>query len=173
MPKNNSIEKNLIDIWAPPTTSKITSMTNCDTHLTLWRRTSRMSQKSVQLSTIRQWEHQMYWWTDAYRVDMGTIYTQKQARIFGCMKYKLHRRNTAGSNSLRPAGRRMRTSRSEPNLLQDIFYKVPVQVNNRERREGRTRTGNPLCVRRGREGAIYVTYLVKLRGRGREGARNP
>jgi hypothetical protein len=52
-----------------------------------------MSQKSVQLSTIRQWEHQMYRWMDAYRVDMGTIYTQKQARIFGCMKYKSHRRN--------------------------------------------------------------------------------
>ena len=35
------------------------------------------------------------------------------------------------------------------------------------------RTGNPLCVRRGREGAENNNKPGNLRGRGREGARTP
>ena len=56
---------------------------------------------------------------------------------------------------------------------QYIFSEYRCYVVLREWREGKARTGNPLCVRRGREGAQYTTYLVKLRGRGREGAKTP
>ena len=54
------------------------------------------------------------------------------------------------------------------------FSEGPVLGKNTwERREGSSWTGNPLCVRRGREGVMYMTYLVKLWGQGREGVKNP
>ena len=47
---------------------------------------------SVQLSTIRQWEHRMHRWMDAYRDGLGTQDAQAKVKAFGSKKYKSHRR---------------------------------------------------------------------------------
>ena len=47
---------------------------------------------SVQLSTIRLWEHRMHRWMEAYRSGLGTSEAQLQVRKFGSRKYKSHRR---------------------------------------------------------------------------------
>jgi len=38
--------------------------------------------ESVPLATIRQWEHQMYWWMEAYWSRLGTSAAQLQVRHF-------------------------------------------------------------------------------------------
>ena len=47
---------------------------------------------SVPLETIRQWEHRMQRWMDAYRSGMETQDAQKHVRAFSSRIYKSHRR---------------------------------------------------------------------------------
>ena len=48
--------------------------------------------ESVQVGTIRKWEHRMYRWMDAYRDGLGTTEAQKRVKDFSSTKYKSHRR---------------------------------------------------------------------------------
>jgi transposase-like protein len=48
--------------------------------------------KSVPLATIRQWEHRMYRWMEAYRSSLGTSAAQLQVKKLGSAQYKSHRR---------------------------------------------------------------------------------
>ena len=47
---------------------------------------------SVDLTTIRKWEHQMIRWMDAYRAGKGTKEAQIQVKRFGTCKQTSHRR---------------------------------------------------------------------------------
>ncbi|KAF8235259.1 hypothetical protein L208DRAFT_1258059 [Tricholoma matsutake] len=64
---------------------------NCDYTFDTLKDNMPKALESVQLQTIRWWEHQMYRWMDAYRADMGTMDAQKQVRKFSSTKYKSHR----------------------------------------------------------------------------------
>ena len=47
---------------------------------------------SVDLMTIRKWEHRMIRWMDAYREGKGTKEAQIQVKKFGSHKQTSHRR---------------------------------------------------------------------------------
>ena len=47
---------------------------------------------SVQVSTIRKWEHRMIRWMDAYRSGLGAKEAQFQVKVFSSKHYKSHRR---------------------------------------------------------------------------------
>ncbi|KAF8055963.1 hypothetical protein FPV67DRAFT_1384425, partial [Lyophyllum atratum] len=47
---------------------------------------------SVQLATIRKWEHRMHRWMDAYREGLGTQDAQVKVKQFSSTRYKSHRR---------------------------------------------------------------------------------
>lgn len=47
---------------------------------------------SVQLSTIRKWEHRMHRWMTAYRSGLSTIDAQLRVKQYSSTKYKSHRR---------------------------------------------------------------------------------
>ncbi|KNZ74147.1 hypothetical protein J132_07794 [Termitomyces sp. J132] len=47
---------------------------------------------SVQIATIRKWEHHMHWWMEAYREGLGTQDAQAKIKEFSSIKYKSHRR---------------------------------------------------------------------------------
>jgi len=47
---------------------------------------------SVELATIRQWEHQMHRWMDAYCEGLGTRDANAKVKAFSSTKYKSHRR---------------------------------------------------------------------------------
>ncbi|KAE9384442.1 hypothetical protein BT96DRAFT_842201, partial [Gymnopus androsaceus JB14] len=47
---------------------------------------------SVSLETMRQWEHRVYRWIDAYRDGLGAKDAQKRVKDFSSKKYKSHRR---------------------------------------------------------------------------------
>ncbi|OAX33557.1 hypothetical protein K503DRAFT_700231, partial [Rhizopogon vinicolor AM-OR11-026] len=48
--------------------------------------------QSVQLSTIRLWEHRMHRWMEAYHTGLDTKDAQFRVRQFSSTKYKSHRR---------------------------------------------------------------------------------
>ena len=47
---------------------------------------------SVQLSTIRKWEHQMIWWMEAYRDGKSAKDAQFDVKKYGSRKYTSHRK---------------------------------------------------------------------------------
>ncbi|KAG2755700.1 hypothetical protein P692DRAFT_20717258 [Suillus brevipes Sb2] len=47
--------------------------------------------ESVQVNTIRLWEHRMHRWIEAYRSGLPTKEAQLQVRQFSSTKYKSHR----------------------------------------------------------------------------------
>jgi len=47
---------------------------------------------SVQLNTIRRWEHRMVRWIEAYRNGLGAKEAQSQVKQFSSRQYKSHRR---------------------------------------------------------------------------------
>ena len=47
---------------------------------------------SVHLETIRQWEHRMYRWMEAYRAGLPTSDAQHKVKEFSSAKYTSHRR---------------------------------------------------------------------------------
>jgi hypothetical protein len=51
-----------------------------------------LAMQSVQLSTIRLWEHRMHRWMEAYRTGLETKDAQFQVKQFSSTKYKSHRR---------------------------------------------------------------------------------
>ena len=65
---------------------------NCDYTFDTLKENMPKALASVQLQTIRRWEHRMYRWMDAYRAGMGTTDAQKQVKAFSSTKYKSHRR---------------------------------------------------------------------------------
>jgi hypothetical protein len=65
---------------------------NCDYTFDTLKENMPKVLASVQLQTIRQWEHRMFRWMDAYRAGMGTTDAQKQVKKFSSTKYKSHRR---------------------------------------------------------------------------------
>lgn len=48
--------------------------------------------ESVELKTIRLWEHQMIRWMDAYRTGLGAKDAQMQVKAFSSRKYQSHHR---------------------------------------------------------------------------------
>jgi transposase len=64
---------------------------NCDYIFDTLKENMPKALESVSLTTIRQWEHRMYRWMEAYRSGLGTSAAQLQVKRFGSAKYKSHR----------------------------------------------------------------------------------
>ncbi|KAH7902787.1 hypothetical protein BJ138DRAFT_1021520 [Hygrophoropsis aurantiaca] len=64
---------------------------NCDGAFETLKNNIPIALQSVQLSTIRLWEHQMHRWMDTYRSGLGTKDAQFQVRTFSSTQYKSHR----------------------------------------------------------------------------------
>ena len=65
---------------------------NCDYTFKTLKENMPKELATVQLCTIHLWEHQMYWWMEAYRAGLGTNAAQLQVKKFSSHKYKSHRR---------------------------------------------------------------------------------
>jgi len=65
---------------------------NCDGTFETLKKNLPLALRSVQLSTIRLWEHRIHRWMDAYRDGLGTKAAQEQVREFSSKRYKSHRR---------------------------------------------------------------------------------
>lgn len=65
---------------------------NCDYTFDTLKENMPKALASVQLSTIRRWEHRMYQWMEAYREGLQTQDAQFRAWQFSSAKYKSHRR---------------------------------------------------------------------------------
>jgi hypothetical protein len=64
---------------------------NCDYTFDTLKENMPKALESVQLETIRRWEHRMYRWMDAYRGGLETQAAQLQVQQFSSAKYKSHR----------------------------------------------------------------------------------
>jgi hypothetical protein len=81
--------------WANNTaypTEQTDESDNCDYTFNTLKENMPKALESVPLTSIHQWEHQMYCWMEAYRSGLGTSAAQLQVKRFGSAKYKLHRR---------------------------------------------------------------------------------
>ena len=65
---------------------------NCDGTFDTLKINMPLAMQSVQLSTIRLWEHRMHRWMEAYRTGLDTKDAQFRVRQFSSTKYKSHRR---------------------------------------------------------------------------------
>jgi len=65
---------------------------NCDGTFETLKKNLPLALQSVQLSTIRLWEHCMHQWMNAYRARLDTKAAQIQVREFSSKRYKSHRR---------------------------------------------------------------------------------
>ncbi|KAG1866359.1 hypothetical protein C8R48DRAFT_600387 [Suillus tomentosus] len=65
---------------------------NCDGSFETLKTNMPKALKSVQVNTIRLWEHRMHRWIEAYRSGLPTKEAQLQVRQFSSTKYKSHRR---------------------------------------------------------------------------------
>ena len=65
---------------------------NCDGTFETLKTNLPQAFESVQLSTIRLWEHRTHRWMDAYRAGLDTKAAQTQVQEFSSKKYKSHRR---------------------------------------------------------------------------------
>jgi hypothetical protein len=65
---------------------------NCDYTFKTLKENMLKALASVQISTIRQWEHQMHQWMEAYRSGLETKDAQLEVRKFGSSKSKSSRR---------------------------------------------------------------------------------
>jgi hypothetical protein len=65
---------------------------NCDYTFPTLQANVPVALASVQLLTIRKWEHWMIRWMDAYRSGLGAKAAQTQVRAFSSKIYKSHRR---------------------------------------------------------------------------------
>ena len=63
---------------------------NCDYTFDTLKENMPKALKSVQLSTIRKWEHRVFRWMDAYRAGMGTSEAQKVVKENSSKFYKSH-----------------------------------------------------------------------------------
>ena len=64
---------------------------NCDYTFDTLKDNMPKALESVPLHTIRQWEHRMYRWMEAYWLGLGTNDAQIQVKNFSSKKYKSHR----------------------------------------------------------------------------------
>jgi hypothetical protein len=65
---------------------------NCDYTFNTLKTNLPIAMRSVQLDTIRWWEHRMQRWMKAYRDGLGTSDAQLQVKQFSSRKYQSHRR---------------------------------------------------------------------------------
>lgn len=65
---------------------------NCDYTFATLQENMPKALRSVDVSTIRKWEHRMYRWMDAYRGGLGAKEAQIHVRKFSSRTYKSHRR---------------------------------------------------------------------------------
>jgi hypothetical protein len=65
---------------------------NCDYTFDTLKTNISIALASVQLSTIRRWEHQMIRWMEAYKQGLGTQDAQMKVKQFSSAIYKSHRR---------------------------------------------------------------------------------
>ncbi|KAF9237261.1 hypothetical protein BU15DRAFT_48987 [Melanogaster broomeanus] len=65
---------------------------HCDYTFTTLKENLPLALDSVQLNTIRLWEHRMHRWMEAYRSGLETNEAQMQVKKFSSTKYKSHRR---------------------------------------------------------------------------------
>ena len=63
---------------------------NCDNSFETLKASLPLALQSVQLCTIRLWEHRSYHWMEAYQLGLGTKDAQLQVQKFSSMKYKSH-----------------------------------------------------------------------------------
>jgi hypothetical protein len=64
----------------------------CDYTFATLKENLPLALDSVQLNTIRLWEHRMHRWMEAYRSGLETNDAQMQVKKFSSTKYKSHRR---------------------------------------------------------------------------------
>lgn len=65
---------------------------NCDYTFDTLKTNMPIALATVQLQTIRKWEHRVLRWMDAYRSGLSTKDAQVQVKQFSSTKYKSHRR---------------------------------------------------------------------------------
>ncbi|KDQ30052.1 hypothetical protein PLEOSDRAFT_1036066 [Pleurotus ostreatus PC15] len=65
---------------------------HCDYTFTTLQENMPKALQSVDVSTIRKWEHRMYRWMDAYRGGLGAKDAQTHVRKYSSTVYKSHRR---------------------------------------------------------------------------------
>ncbi|OAX34548.1 hypothetical protein K503DRAFT_747250 [Rhizopogon vinicolor AM-OR11-026] len=65
---------------------------NCDGTFNTLKTNTPLAMQSVQLSTIRLWEHRMHHWMEVYRTGLNTKDAQFRVRQFSSTKYKSYRR---------------------------------------------------------------------------------
>jgi hypothetical protein len=65
---------------------------HCDMSFNTLKENMPLALASVELTTIRRWEHRMHRWMDAYRQGLDTQDAQAKVKAFCSTKYKSHRR---------------------------------------------------------------------------------
>ena len=65
---------------------------NCDNSFNMLKANVPLALKSIDLHTIRLWEHHSHRWMDAYWSGLETKEAQVQVQKFSSTKYKSHRR---------------------------------------------------------------------------------
>ena len=66
--------------------------TNCDYTFETLKKNLPLALASVNIRTIRRWEHRMIRWMDAYRAGLGAKEADMRVKAFSSRKYASHRR---------------------------------------------------------------------------------